>query len=314
MRLYGTSLTSATERPRVRKTNRSVAWQRIRSIAGRYLFTLPALAFYLTFLIYPAFRTFRLSFYSWDGIAPTMRNVGLKNYHRLLDDSVMRLALKNTVAWSLAIIIVPTLLGLVLAALLNEDLRGRTLFRTIFYAPGVLPLVGVALIWGWIYNPQYGFLNQFLQTIGLGSLTRAWLGDPATALGGTIVAGIWVRTGFPMLLYLAALQAIPKELFEAARIDGATAWQVFRHITVPSLNATHVVVIALAVIDSLKVFDLVYAMTDGGPGQQTQVLGTWVYFNIFSFNQVGYGSAVAVIGAVISLVIGIPYVLSQARK
>jgi len=287
---------------------------KLRSIGVRYGFTLPALAIYSVFLIYPAFRTVRLSLTNWDGIAPTWRHVGLKNYDRLLQNDIFHLALKNTLIWSVAIIVVPCTLGLFLAVALNEEFRGRAVFRTIFYAPGVLPLVGVALIWGWIYNPQFGFLNQFLIKIGLESLSQPWLCQPSTALWATIVAGVWVRTGFPMLIYLAALQAIPKELFEAARIDGARGWRVFRDITFPQLGPTHVVVVALSVIDSLKVFDLIYAMTYGGPGNDTQVIGTWVYFNIFNFNKAGYGSAIAVVGASISLLIGIPYVLFQARK
>lgn len=295
-------------------SGRSSALSKLRSVGVRYLFTLPALVIYAVFLIYPAVRTARLSFTNWDGIAPTWRSIGTRNYERLLHNEIMHLAMKNTLVWSLAIIVVPCVLGLYLAVLLNEEFRGRALFRTIFYAPGVLPLVGVALIWGWIYTPQIGFLNQFLDAVGLGRLSQPWLGQPSTALGATIVAGIWVRTGFPMLLYLAALQAIPKELFEAARIDGAMGWRVFRDITFPQLGPTHVVVVALSVIDSLKVFDLIYAMTYGGPGNDTQVIGTWVYFNVFNFNKVGYGSAIAVIGASISLLIGIPYVLFQARK
>jgi raffinose/stachyose/melibiose transport system permease protein len=293
---------------------RGKSWAKLRSIGVRYGFTLPALLIYAAFLIYPAGRTVRLSLTNWDGIAPTWRNVGLKNYDRLLQNDIFHLAMKNTLIWSVAIIVVPCALGLFLAVLLNEEFRGRAFFRTIFYAPGVLPLVGVALIWGWIYDPQFGFLNQFLDSIGLEHLTQPWLGQPSTALWATIVAGIWVRTGFPMLIYLAALQAIPKELFEAARIDGATGWRVFRDITFPQLGPTHVVVVALSVIDSLKVFDLIYAMTYGGPGNDTQVIGTWVYFNIFNFNKAGYGSAIAVVGASISLLIGIPYVLYQARK
>jgi raffinose/stachyose/melibiose transport system permease protein len=269
---------------------------------------------YSVFLIYPAARTVRLSLTNWDGIAPTWRYVGLKNYERLFHNDIMRLAMKNTLIWSVAIIVVPCALGLFLAVVLNEEFRGRAVFRTIFYAPGVLPLVGVALIWGWIYNPQFGFLNQFLIKIGLDNLAQPWLGQPSTALWATIVAGVWVRTGFPMLLYLAALQTIPKELFEAARIDGARGWRVFRDITFPQLGPTHVVVVALSVIDALKVFDLIYAMTYGGPGNDTQVIGTWVYFNVFNFNKAGYGSAIAVVGASISLLIGIPYVLFQARK
>ena len=314
MRSSAPTLDGTSAASRAGGLGRGMTRVRLRSVGVRYLFTLPALAFYAAFLIYPAIRTVRLSFTNWDGIAPTWRSVGLRNYERLFQQEAMQTALKNTLVWSVAIIAVPTALGLLLAVALNEEFRGRAFFRTVFYAPGVLPLVGVALIWGWIYNPQFGFLNQFLESVGLESLTEPWLGQPSTALWATIVAGIWVRTGFPMLLYLAALQAIPKELFEAARIDGATGWRVFRDITFPSLGPTHVVVIALSVIDSLKVFDLIYSMTYGGPGNDTQVIGTWVYFNVFNFNQVGYGSAVAVVGAVISLVIGIPYVLFQARK
>jgi raffinose/stachyose/melibiose transport system permease protein len=287
---------------------------KLRSVIVRYGFTVPALLIYSVFLIYPAIRTVRLSFTNWDGITPEWKQVGFRNYDRLLHNEIVHLALKNTLQWSVAIIAIPSVLGLFLAVALNEEFRGRALFRTIFYAPGVLPLVGVALIWGWIYNPQTGFLNQLLTKIGLDGLSQPWLGQPSTALWATIVAGVWVRTGFPMLLYLAALQAIPKDLFEAARIDGATGWRVFRDITFPQLAPTHVVVLALSVIDSLKVFDLIYAMTYGGPGNDTQVIGTWVYFNIFNFNKAGYGSAIAVVGASISLLIGIPYVLYQARK
>jgi raffinose/stachyose/melibiose transport system permease protein len=294
--------------------SRGKTWVKRRSIVVRYGFTIPALLIYFVFLIYPAFRTVRLSFTNWDGIAPTCKYVGLRNYDRLFQNDIFHLALKNTLLWSVAIIVIPSALGLFLAVALNEEFRGRALFRTVFYAPGVLPLVGVAMIWGWIYNPQVGFLNQFLTKIGLESLAQPWLGQPSTALWATIVAGVWVRTGFPMLLYLAALQAIPRELFEAARIDGAASWRVFRDITFPQLGPTHVVVVALSVIDSLKVFDLIYAMTYGGPGNDTQVIGTWVYFNVFNFNKAGYGSAIAVVGASISLLIGIPYVLYQARK
>lgn len=314
MRSPATSLESSAAPGLVVSSGRSKTWTKLRSAGARYVFTLPALVIYAVFLIYPAARTVRLSFTNWDGIKPTWRYVGWKNYDRLIHNEIMQLAMKNTLIWSVAIIVVPTVLGLYLAVLLNEEFRGRALFRTIFYAPGVLPLVGVALIWGWMYNPEFGVLNQFLDSVGLDRLAQPWLGQPSTALGATIVAGVWVRTGFPMLLYLAALQAIPKELFEAARLDGATGWRVFRDITFPSLGPTHVVVVALSVIDSLKVFDLIYAMTYGGPGNDTQVIGTWVYFNIFNFNKAGYGSAIAVVGASISLLIGIPYVLFQARK
>jgi raffinose/stachyose/melibiose transport system permease protein len=293
---------------------RGKRWVKAKSVVIRYAFVVPALIFYFAFLIYPAYRTVRLSTTNWDGIAKTYKHVGLKNYQRLFDNDIVHLAFKNTLIWSIAIIVIPTLIGLTLAVALNEEFRGRTFLRTIFYSPGVLPLIGVALIWGWIYNPDSGFLNQFLDKVGLEQFAQPWLGQPSTALWAVIVAGIWVRTGFPMLLYLSALQTIPKEHYEAARLDGASGWRLFRDITLPSLSQTHVVVIALAVIDALKVFDLVYGMTYGGPGNATQVVGTWAYMNLFNFNKTGYGSAIAVVGASISLIIGIPYVIYQARK
>ena len=152
----------------------------------------------------------------------------------------------------------------------------------------------IASIWGWLYNPDQGAVNEFLRLIGLDSLAQPWLGQNSTALAAVMVPAIWLRTGFPMLLYLAALQTIPRELYESARTDGATAWQQFRHVTFPNLRGAHYIVIALSVIESFKVFDLIYAMTYGGPGRATQVLGTWMYFQVFQYYHAGYGTAIAV--------------------
>jgi raffinose/stachyose/melibiose transport system permease protein len=176
-----------------------------------------------------------------------------------------------------------------------------------------LPLVAVATIWGWLFQPSGGAVNETLEMLGLGALAQPWLGQDSTALWAAMVPAIWVRTGFPMLLYLAALQTIPRELYESARTDGATAWQQFRHVTFPNLRGAHYIVIALSVIESFKVFDLIYAMTYGGPGRSTQVLGTWMYFNVFQYYEAGYGTAIAVVITLIALAVGIPYVRSQTR-
>ena len=278
-----------------------------------WAFAAPALIVYVAFLVYPVVSSFSLSFTNWNGISPTKAWVGLQNYSQMLHDSVVQTAARNNLIWALVTIIVPMALGLGLAMAVNTSIRLRSLIRTIFYMPAVLPLVGVGTIWGWLFQPA-GVINNVLTDVGLGSVTHAWLGDSTTAIWAITVPAIWVRTGFPMLLYLAALQGIPADYYEAALTDGATAWQRFRYITFPSLRTTHYIVLALALIDTAKVFDLVYAMTDGGPGNSTQVMGTWMYFNVFQSYSFGYGTAIAVVITLVSVIVGIPYVRSQARQ
>jgi raffinose/stachyose/melibiose transport system permease protein len=278
-----------------------------------WLFVLPAFAVYIVFLISPAIQSIVISFTDWNGVSPELNFVGVENYEQMFQDPVAMLALRNNAIWSAVTIIVPIVLGLALAVALNGSSRMMPLLRTVFYMPAVLPLVAVAAIWGWLYDPSQGSVNEILRSIGLGSLAQPWLGQDSTALAAVIVAGIWVRTGFPMLLYLAALQSIPIELYESARTDGANRWQQFWHITMPGLAGANVIVLALSVIDSFKVFDLIFAMTNGGPGNTTQVLGTWMFVNVFQYFNVGYGTAMAVVITVAALAFGIPYVISQVR-
>jgi ABC-type sugar transport system permease subunit len=279
-----------------------------------WLFALPALVVYAVFLCWPAVQSLWLSFTSWDGLSAERPFVGLDNYVRIVEDRTARLALVNNLLWAIVTIVVPVMLGLALAVALHGSARGKPFLRTVFYMPAVLPLVAVATIWGWLFQPSGGAVNETLEMLGLGALAQPWLGQDSTALWAATVPAIWVRTGFPMLLYLAALQTIPRELYESARTDGATAWQQFRHVTFPNLRGAHYIVIALSVIESFKVFDLIYAMTYGGPGRSTQVLGTWMYFNVFQYYEAGYGTAIAVVITLIALAVGIPYVRSQTRE
>lgn len=280
-----------------------------------YLFLLPALIWYLFFLVYPMLLSLYFSFMDWDGLSAHMRFVGLQNYRNIIfEDDISRLALKNNLLWTLGTLLLPTVGGLLLAVALNRKLRGRNAFRVIFYGPGVLPLVAVGMIWAWLYNPQFGFVNEVLKLIGLGAYTRGWLSVFETALPATFITAIWGGIGFPMVLYLAALQGIPNEQFEAARIDGANGFQLFRHITLPWLREAHVIVLSLAVINSFKTFDLIYTMTYGGPGRSTQVLGTWMYFNAFQYYHAGYGAALAWVIALITLVFAVPYIRSMSRN
>lgn len=279
-----------------------------------WAFAAPALLVYVAFLVYPALSSLWFSFTDWDGLSAAYNVVGLENYRNMASDPVVKQAAVNNLIWAVVTVVVPVVLGLVLAVLLNGKVRGKPILRLIFYTPAVLPLVSVASIWGWLYNPQYGAINAFLRSIGLDSLAQPWLGQDSTALAATMVAAIWLRVGFPMLLYLAALQSISSDLYEAATVDGASRWQQFWHITMPGLRPAHYVVIALSVIDSFKVFDLIYAMTYGGPGTATQVMGTWMYFNVFQYNQAGYGTAIAVVITVVAIAVSIPYVRSQTKE
>lgn len=279
-----------------------------------YLFLLPAMVLYVGFVIWPMLQSLAISFTDWDGMSPTRRFVGLDNYAGILADPVALLALKNNLLWTAVMITVPTVLGLVLALGLNREFRGRTLFRSALYAPAVLPMAGVAGIWAWMYEPSQGLINASLQAIGLPGLAHTWLADPNTALYAVMVTGIWQAVGFPMVLYLAGLQSIPAEQYEAARIDGATPWQRFRYITMPWLNETHIIVVTLAVIASFKVFDLVFSMTYGGPGQSTQVLASWQYIQTFQYFKAGYGSALTWLIAAILMVVTIPYIRLMSRR
>ena len=279
-----------------------------------WVFALPALAVYATFLIYPAFNSLFFSFTDWDGLSPTYDVVGLANYTAMASDPVVIQALLNNLVWTVVTIVVPVVIGLTLAILLNGRARAKTSLRLLFYTPCVLPLVSIASIWGWLYNPDFGVINEVLRSVGLGGLAQPWLGQDSTALAAVMVPAIWLRVGFPMLLYLAALQGIPAEQYEAATVDGATRAQQLWFITMPSLRPAHYIVLALSLIDSFKVFDMIYAMTYGGPGTATQVMGTWMYANVFQYYQAGYGTAIAVVITVIAVAVSIPYVISQTKE
>ncbi len=279
-----------------------------------YLFLAPALIWYLCFLLYPMYQSLVISFMDWDGLSADITFVGLENYRRIFfEDEIARLALWNNILWTLGTLVIPTSIGLFLAVALDRKLRGRTVLRAIFYGPAVLPMVAVGMIWAWMYNPQFGFINYILEVVGLGFLARGWLSVFETALAATFLTAVWAGIGFPMVLYLAALQAIPQEQYEAAKMDGANGRQLFFRITLPWLREANVIVFSLAVINSFKTFDLIYTMTYGGPGRATQVLGTWMYFHSFQYYNAGYGSAIAWVIAVITLVMAIPYIQHMSR-
>ncbi len=277
-------------------------------------FLIPALTIYILFLIYPILSAIFTSFFQWDGISPQRVFVGIDNYIYLFTkDDVFWRSLRNTGIWVVLSLLVPTTFGLALAVVLNQKLAGRSIFRMIFYLPAIIASIAVATIWTWMYNPSLGIVNGVLKQIGLRALAQDWLGNRDIALYSVFAAYTWMATGPNMVLFLAGLQGVPQDLLEAARVDGANWWAVFWNITIPSLRATFVVVIALSIINSLKVFDLVYGMTYGGPGDSTNVLASWSYFQAFSFNRYGLGMAVAVVLLLITLIVVVPYVLWANR-
>jgi raffinose/stachyose/melibiose transport system permease protein len=278
-------------------------------------FLLPALLIYAVFALYPMVDGLWLSFFDWDGVSQDRNWVGLENYVQIFtQDPVFWRAVQNSVIWVTLSLIIPTAIGLAFAVALDQKLRGRNAFRAALYLPAVIASIAVATMWSWMYNPIFGIVNATMEALGLEWLIQDWLGDPDVALFSILVAYAWQATGAAMVLFLAGLQNVPTELKEAARVDGANRRQVFRAVTFPALMPTFVVVTVLSIISSLKVFDLVYGMTGGGPAQSTQVLALWSYTQSFTLHDYGNGMAVAMVLLAVTLVIVIPYYFWMGRR
>lgn len=278
-------------------------------------FLLPALVIYTALILYPIGNAFVMSFFRWDGSSVHKEWVGTANYVEIFTrDPIFGRALRNSGLWVVLSLIIPTSWGLLLALALNRKMVGRAIFRTIFYLPAIIATVAVANIWSWMYNPFMGFLNAVLTEMGLERWIQPWLGDEKVAIYSVFAAYVWTATGPSMLLFLAGLQNVPQELIDAARVDGANFPQVFRHVTLPCLRPAFTIVVALTIINSLKVFDLVYQMTFGGPAQSTQVLASWTYFQAFSLHNYGQGMATAMVLLLFTLAIVVPYIRWATRE
>ncbi len=240
--------------------------------------------------------------------------VGVSNYVRIFtQDPVFWRAFTNTVIWVVLSLVIPTTLGLLLALGVNQKIFGRNLLRSAFYIPAILASIAVATMWVWLYNPESGLLDGMLKAIGLGAVAHDWLGNSHIALYAIFVAFVWQTAGFNMVLYLAGLQNVPEELVDAARVDGASRFQIFRAVTLPALRPTSVIVFVLTMISSLKVFDLIVGMTQGGPAQNTQVLALWSYTQSFGNHEFGLGNAIATVLFALSLLLVVPYMIWTFR-
>ena len=267
-------------------------WNRNQRLLIPYIFIAPNVVVFAVFMFLPILLAFYISLNEWTLIGfPTF--VGLGNYLDMLEDSEFLRAFYNTGIYTVGTVPTSIALGLAVAVGLNLKLPGLTLLRSIFFVPVIISLVAVALIASWIFNDNYGIINAALNAVGIGSVP--WLTSSKWAMTSLIIATLWIRLGFNMVVYLAALQSIPTELYDAARVDGASGWRRFRHITWPLLGPTTFLLVIINIIYSLHVFDLIYVMTGGGPGFSTTVLVQYIYQMAFTEGQMGYASAIGVV-------------------
>ena len=283
-----------------------------------WLYLVPGLVLLTIIILIPLVWNIYLTFTDYRGIKPP-EWTGLDNWIKLVGDTTFWTSFGNSIAMILAMVVVPTLLGLVLAAMLF-DLIGKkfgaklaSFLRATYYLPQILPAVIAAIVIGWILRPQNGALNQVLEGVGLGGLAHNWLGSPDTALISIMVIMIWVQLGYPIVIFMAALQRVDPALYEAAELDGANWFQRFRAITVTIIRPEIFVVTLTCTIAALKVFGPIYTLTGGGPGTSTIVPAYYAYSEFFQSQQVGYGATIATALTVVIAIVSIVFIMAQTR-
>ena len=283
---------------------------------GYAIYLVPGVLLCIPVILVPVIANFGISFTHWQGIGRP-RWAGLANYTRLFQDSNFWASFRHIGAMVVAMAVVPTLLGLVLAAVLFDYVakkygdRIASVLRSGLYLPQVLPAAVTGIVWGWLLAPS-GALNSVLSKIGLSGQTD-WLGNPSWALLSVMLVLVWVQLGYPVVMFMAGLQRIDPQLYEAADLDGASWWQRFRHITVHLIRPEFYVVLVTTTIAALKVFAQVFVLTSGGPGNATLVPSYFAYKNFFDILNVGYGSAISSVMTVIIILVGFVFLRAQAR-
>ena len=286
--------------------SRSRTGRNLRAWGVAGLFMLPALALYAVFVLFPIVQAARYSLYDWNGLEPLDQFIGLANFERALSDPVFLGSVSHNAFIVILSLAVQIPLAIGLALMLNRRFRGRAILRLIFFAPYVIAEVITAIVWSLLLQPN-GLAEAFLTTIGLGEAYHPWLADPNTVLIALFFIITWKYFGFHMILLLAGLQGIPRELDEAAAIDGATPRQALRYVTLPLLGPTIRVSVFLSIIGALQLFDLVWVTTRGGPVNASSTMATYMFDRGFVRFQFGYGSAVAVILFLICFVLALAY-------
>lgn len=265
--------------------------KRRKSVYAKWLL-LPALIIYSVFFIIPNIAGLFLSFTDWNvHFFDDINFIGIDNFTRLFNEKTFWLAVKNTFYFALITVVFKNLLGFIMALMVQETSKFNAYLRTVMFLPIMISSIVVSIIFVSIYNPSTGILNQFLRTIGLGSLAKEWLVDARYAMNAISVMEIWQWSGFNMIIFLSGMKSIPGDYYEAAKIDGATKWQELKHITIPLLVQSFTITFIFSIISGLKVFAQVYGTTNGGPADATQVMGTFLYRS-FSYGHYGYSAAV----------------------
>lgn len=293
---------------------------RTRGVSRVYwLYLIPGAIGFAAIIGVPFFMNLYYSMTKWPGLGDP-RWVGFDNYTRLFADETFWMSFRNSIAMIVAMVVIPTLIGLLLAAVLFDYLGKRfsgrvaSILRATYYLPQVLPVAVAGILWGWILNPQTGALNVILRKIGLDGLALNWLGDTTTALPTVMTVMIWVQIGYPVVIFMAALQRVDPELYEAAELDGAGWARRFRAITVPQIKPETFVVTLTCTIAALKVFGPIYVLTKGGPENTTNVPSYFAYQSFFPKSQVGYGAAIATILTLIVIAVSIVFMRVQAAS
>lgn len=266
-----------------------------------YLFILPNFVGFFVFLAVPVIIGFIISFSDYNGFRQ-FNFIGLQNYIKLFKDSFFITAFKNTIYYAVLSVPLTIMASLLLALALNRPLKGDTFFRTVYFFPSITSMIAIGIVWAIIFNPSKGPVNMFLASLGFKNLPR-WLSSSKTALSTIVLIVIWKSAGYYMIMFLAGLKAIPDSLYEAAEIDGANSWQVFKNVTWPMLSPTTFMVTILCTISSFQVFDIINITTAGGPGQSTKVIVYRIYEEGFKNLKFGYASAMAYVLFLIILVI-----------
>lgn len=268
-----------------------------------YIFILPTLVIFGVFVLWPLIQTIYLSFMEWNGIG-AIKFVGFSNYAEFFTDPHVLQSVLNNLLWMVVACTVPILIGLIQASLLvNSGIKHSKIFQLILFLPQVFSSVVAAVIWSWMYNPVLGPLNKMLEAIGLGDYAQAWLGNPDTVMIALLIMAVWMGYGFNTVVYSAAIQGIDSDLYEAATMDGCGPLRKFRYITIPCVRTTTTTLLMFALIDSFKVFDIVFQMTKGGPGYSSHVLSYYLYNEAFVNRRIGYGATIAVILTIFILII-----------
>lgn len=286
------------------KLNASLFWKR----AFPYFLIAPGVILVGLILIYPMISGIVSSLFTQHSLTASNRTfVGFEHYGTLFSDSIFKGAFWNTLIWTLCVVVGQYLIGLLIALLLNEELPGRGIFRSLILIPWIVPMIAAGLTWKWIYSSQFGILNYILMKIGLISGPIDWLGNSSYALFSVLAVSVWKGIPFVAIVLLAGLQSIDREMYEAANMSGANIWQRFWYITLPSLKGVSLVIVTLTIIWSFNQFDLVYLMTKGGPSNSTQLIPVYSYLNAFNFFKMNYAAALSTIGVIMLSVFAIFY-------